>query len=139
MTVITVGSKYEVYVRSPVPSHMQPLNNPFDPLHPLFLHLLSLRWYVSSIYMYATIVYIKCNSKSTVLGIYAFLLVRLGWTILLFMPEMIRYRICFIFPSIKMLICFDMHVLINETNRFVWKLFVLDGNVWNQMIIDLWK
>ena len=32
VTVITVGSKYEVYVRSPVPSHMQTLNNPFEPL-----------------------------------------------------------------------------------------------------------
>ena len=30
--VITVGSKYEVYVRSPASSHMQPLNNPFEPL-----------------------------------------------------------------------------------------------------------
>ena len=75
VTVITVGSKYEVYVRSPAPSHMQTLNNPFEPcnkvrgeyfskevfLHlnfycvrPLFLRLLSLRRYVSSIYMYAT-------------------------------------------------------------------------------------
>ena len=32
VTVITVGSKYEVYVRSPAPSHMQTLNNPFEPL-----------------------------------------------------------------------------------------------------------
>ena len=32
VTVITVGSKYEVYVRSPAPSHMQTLNNPFKPL-----------------------------------------------------------------------------------------------------------
>ena len=32
VTVITVGSNYEVYVRSPAPSHMQPLNNPFEPL-----------------------------------------------------------------------------------------------------------
>ena len=32
VTVITVGSKYEVYVQSPAPSHMQPLNNPFEPL-----------------------------------------------------------------------------------------------------------
>ena len=32
VTVISVGSKYEVYVRSPAPSHMQPLNNPFEPL-----------------------------------------------------------------------------------------------------------
>ena len=31
VTVITVGSKYEVYVRSPAPSHMQILNNPFEP------------------------------------------------------------------------------------------------------------
>ena len=30
--VITVGSKYEVYVQSPAPSHMQTLNNPFKPL-----------------------------------------------------------------------------------------------------------
>ncbi len=27
-----LGSKYEVYVRSPAPSHMQTLNNPFEPL-----------------------------------------------------------------------------------------------------------
>ena len=32
VTVITVGSKYEVYVRSPAPFHMQPLSNPFQPL-----------------------------------------------------------------------------------------------------------
>ena len=32
VTVITVGSKYEVYIRSPAPSHMQTLNNPFEPL-----------------------------------------------------------------------------------------------------------
>ena len=32
VTVITVGSKYEVYVRSLAPSHMQTLNNPFEPL-----------------------------------------------------------------------------------------------------------
>ena len=32
VTVITVGSKYEVNVRSPAPSHMQTLNNPFEPL-----------------------------------------------------------------------------------------------------------
>ena len=32
MTVITVGSKYEVYVRSPAPSHMQTFNNPFRTL-----------------------------------------------------------------------------------------------------------
>ena len=32
VTVITVGSKYKVYVRSPAPSHMQTLNNPFKPL-----------------------------------------------------------------------------------------------------------
>ena len=32
VTVITVGSKYCSYVRSPTPSHMQPLNNPFEPL-----------------------------------------------------------------------------------------------------------
>ena len=32
VTVITVGSKYEVYVRSPAPSNMQTLNNPFEPL-----------------------------------------------------------------------------------------------------------
>ena len=32
VTVITVGSKYEVYVRSPASSHMQPFNNPFEPL-----------------------------------------------------------------------------------------------------------
>ena len=31
-TVITVGSKYEVYVQSPASSHMQPFNNPFEPL-----------------------------------------------------------------------------------------------------------
>ena len=31
VTVITVGSKNEVYVRSPVSSHMQPFNNPFKP------------------------------------------------------------------------------------------------------------
>ena len=31
VTVITVGSKYEVYVRSLAPSHMQTLNNPFEP------------------------------------------------------------------------------------------------------------
>ena len=31
MTVISVGSKYEVYVRSPASSHMQPFNNPFEP------------------------------------------------------------------------------------------------------------
>ena len=29
VTVITVGSKYEVYVRSPAPSHMQTLEQPF--------------------------------------------------------------------------------------------------------------
>ena len=79
VTVITVGSKYKVYVRSPAPSHMQPLSNPFQTLQikwevkynckeascvfimrPLFvrlsfiMRLLSLRRYVSSIYMYAT-------------------------------------------------------------------------------------
>ncbi len=27
-----MGSKYEVYVRSPAPSHMQTFNNPFEPL-----------------------------------------------------------------------------------------------------------
>ena len=32
VTVITVGSKYEVYVQSPAPSHMQTLNNLFEPL-----------------------------------------------------------------------------------------------------------
>ena len=32
VTVITVGSKYEVYVRSQAPSHMHTLNNPFEPL-----------------------------------------------------------------------------------------------------------
>ena len=32
VTVITVGSKYEVYVRSPAPSYMQTLNNPFQTL-----------------------------------------------------------------------------------------------------------
>ena len=32
VTVITVGSRYYSYVRSPAPSHMQPLNNPFEPL-----------------------------------------------------------------------------------------------------------
>ena len=32
VTVITVESKYCSYVRSPAPSHMQPLNNPFKPL-----------------------------------------------------------------------------------------------------------
>ena len=32
VTVITVGSKYEVYVRSPAPSHMQTLRNPFQTL-----------------------------------------------------------------------------------------------------------
>ena len=32
VTVITVGSRYYRYVRSPAPSHMQPLNNPFEPL-----------------------------------------------------------------------------------------------------------
>ena len=32
VTVITVGSKYEVYVRSPASSHMQPFNNPFETL-----------------------------------------------------------------------------------------------------------
>ena len=32
VTVITVGSKYCSYVRSPAPSHMQPLNNPFETL-----------------------------------------------------------------------------------------------------------
>ncbi len=75
VTVITVVSKYEVYVRSPASSHMQTLNNPSEPcnklrgkyvvkevfLRPLFvrlsfiMRLLSLRRYVSSIYMYATL------------------------------------------------------------------------------------
>ena len=32
MTVITVGSKYEVYVRSPASSHMQTLKQPFQTL-----------------------------------------------------------------------------------------------------------
>ena len=32
MTVITVGSKYEVYVRSPSPSHRQTLKQPFQTL-----------------------------------------------------------------------------------------------------------
>ena len=32
VTVITVGSKYCSYVRSPAPSHMQTLNNPFKTL-----------------------------------------------------------------------------------------------------------
>ena len=32
VTVITVGSKYEVYVRSPAPSHMQTLKQPFQTL-----------------------------------------------------------------------------------------------------------
>ena len=32
VTVITVGSKYEVYVRSPAPSHMQTLKQPFRTL-----------------------------------------------------------------------------------------------------------
>ena len=32
VTVITVGSKYEVYVRSPAPSHMQTLEQPFRTL-----------------------------------------------------------------------------------------------------------
>ena len=32
VTVITVGSKYFSYVRSPAPSHTQTLNNPFEPL-----------------------------------------------------------------------------------------------------------
>ena len=32
VTVITGGSKYEVYVQSPTPSHMQTLNNPFETL-----------------------------------------------------------------------------------------------------------
>ena len=32
VTVITVGSKYEVYVRSPASSHMQTLSNPFETL-----------------------------------------------------------------------------------------------------------
>ena len=32
VTVITVGSKYEVYVRSPASSHMQTLNQPFQTL-----------------------------------------------------------------------------------------------------------
>ena len=35
VTVITVGSKYEVYVRSPAPSHMQTFNNPFEPCNKL--------------------------------------------------------------------------------------------------------
>ena len=71
VTVITVGSKYEVYVRSPASSHMQTLKQPFQTLaiktekrgkynckevflRHLFLRLLSLRQYISSIYMYAT-------------------------------------------------------------------------------------
>ena len=32
MMVITVGSKYEVYVQSPASSPMQPFNNPFETL-----------------------------------------------------------------------------------------------------------
>ena len=32
VTVITVGQNITVYVWSPAPSHMQPLNNPFKPL-----------------------------------------------------------------------------------------------------------
>ena len=35
VTVITVGSKYEVYVRCPAPSHMQTLNIPFEPCNKL--------------------------------------------------------------------------------------------------------
>ena len=72
-TVITVGSKYEVYVRSPTSSAHANLQQPFRTLainwevnvvkeiflRPFFmrcllLRLLSLRRYVSSIYMYAT-------------------------------------------------------------------------------------
>ena len=32
VTAISLGSKYFSYVRSPTPSHMQTLNNPFEPL-----------------------------------------------------------------------------------------------------------
>ena len=32
VTVISLGSKYFSYVRSPAPSHTQTLNNPFEPL-----------------------------------------------------------------------------------------------------------
>ena len=67
VTVITVGSKYEVYVRSTAPSHMQTFEQPFRTLtikgevnmllkksflRRLLLRLLSLHRYVSSIYMY---------------------------------------------------------------------------------------
>ena len=96
VTVITVGSKYEVYVRSPAPSHMQTLKQPFQTLQikwevniivkksscvflqafsflrPLFvrlsfiMRLLSLRRYVSSIYMYATKTPLSFNWSSTI-------------------------------------------------------------------------
>ena len=52
VTVITVGSKYEVYVRSPAPSHMQTLNNPFE--------LLQIEWEVNIIVKKSSCVLSSC-------------------------------------------------------------------------------
>ena len=72
VTVITVGLKYEIYVRSPAPSHMQTLNNPFEPCNKLrgkyvvkevFMRLPSCVFIMRRLFMRLSLMLCRCDAE----------------------------------------------------------------------------